>query len=104
MIHDAMLRAIHKRIDEHHACLADRLDALQSEVRALHQTLANRMDAHEAYHRTSEHRFGMLRLAERHPLRLAMLAFLGGGVALAAAPDRLRWLAAAVGGWICQLL
>jgi hypothetical protein len=89
---DQILQAIHRRIDEHHAYLSDRLDALQDGINAHHAALVRRMDNHEAYHRRNEHRFGPGRLAERHPLRLAVLAFIVGGLFLATAPDSLRWL------------
>jgi hypothetical protein len=89
---DQILQAIHRRIDEHHAYLSDRLDALQEAMNAHHEALVRRVDNHEAYHRRNEHRFGPGRLAERHPLRLASLAFIAGGLFLVAAPNSLRCL------------
>jgi hypothetical protein len=100
---DQILHALHQRIDEHHAYLSDRLDALQATMEAFYEALAERLEAHEAYHRANEHRFGLLRLAERHPLRLAAATFLGGGLLLATAPESLRWMTAAAGYWLRQL-
>lgn len=91
-MNEQLLQAINQRIDEHHAFLSDRLDALQGTMESLHATLAARIEAHEAYHRRNEHRFGMIRLAERHPIRLATLMFVAGGAALATAPGSIRWL------------
>jgi hypothetical protein len=101
---DQILRDIHRRIDEHHAYLSDRLDTLHETVRMLHGELANRLVAHEAYHRDHEHRFGLLRLVQRYPLRFAALAFVAGGVVLAAAPEPLRRAAGLVGTMIRQVL
>lgn len=92
MMPDSLLKTLERRIDEHHACLHERLDRLEAALEALRDEFAARMQAHEVYHRQNEHRFGLMRLAERHPLRLALVAFACGGVLLTGAPHSMEWL------------
>ena len=102
MMHEQILQALNQRIDEHYAQLSERLHGLDETMQALYAAVLTRMDAHEDYHRRNEHRFGLLRLAERHPLRLATAAFLTGGILLATAPESLRWLLGMAGGLLRQ--
>ena len=89
---EPIIRQLNQRIDEHYAYLIERLGDLRTTLESGLETIATRLDAHEAYHRAYEHRWGLGRLAERHPFRLALLAFLGGGAALGLAPESVRWL------------
>ncbi len=59
------------RIDERHADLRERIGELRQDIAMLTGTLLARLDAHEEYHRRNEHRWGLVRLAARHPFRLA---------------------------------
>ncbi len=79
-------QALFNHLDERHRYLCERLDQLEASLRTIQQTLLERLESHDCYHRENEHRWGLLRLAQRHPLRLAMLAFLGGGWILAIHP------------------
>lgn len=93
---DQIINQLNRQIDEHHQCLCGRLDALARLVEALREGLMARLDAHEAYHRQCEHRWGLLKLAERYPFRLAALACTAGAGLLASAPESLRWLGRAL--------
>lgn len=88
-----ILEALRLHLDERHQHICQRLDDLDETVRTLYGALVARMDEHDAYHRRNEHRWGVIRLAQRHPWRLAALAFLIGGAMLQLSPDTLvTWL------------
>lgn len=72
---DQLLAQLDRRIDEHHQCLLQRLDDLADLVASTHAALSARLDAHEIYHARNEHRWGLVKLAGRHPFRLAFLTF-----------------------------
>lgn len=75
-----------ERLDERHEDLRERLDELRHDVATLTGALLARLDAHEEYHRRNEHRWGLVRLAARHPFRLASAAALAA-LTLSAAPS-----------------
>ncbi len=79
------------RIDERHADLRERIDELRQDIAMLTGTLLARLDAHEEYHRRNEHRWGLVRLAARHPFRLAAAAAFGV-ISLSAAPEAREFL------------
>ena len=62
------------RINEQHAALRERIEAVQYEQVGLAAAVLARIDAHEDYHRRNEHRWGALKLAGRYPFRFAALA------------------------------
>lgn len=83
---DRLESRLEARLDERHADLRERLDDLRADLAALTGALLARLDAHDEYHRANEHRWGLPRLAARHPLRLASL-LAAASLALAAAPE-----------------
>jgi hypothetical protein len=89
---DQVLAQLNRLIDEHHESLCQRLDDLAAQVEVMHALVVARLEAHELYHHQFEHRWGLIRLAERYPFRLALLAFAGAWVLLAGTPGSLRWL------------
>jgi len=102
---EEFIRQLNLRIDEHHQYLRERLDDLQEAIRAIHAALTERLDSHDVYHAANEHRWGMIRLAQRHPFRLALAASLAAWALAAALPDSVVWcedllrrLAAALSG------
>jgi hypothetical protein len=86
------LMQLNRRIEEHHQGLCGRLEDLTGAIQAIHAVLLARMDAHEAYHAKFEHRWGLIKLAERYPFRLAMLTFATAWALLASAPGSARWM------------
>lgn len=94
-----LLNALRQHLDERHQHLCQRLDDLDETVRTLYGALLARLDEHDAYHRRNEHRWGLIRLAQRHPWRLAALAFAIGGALLRLSPALiLNWLRHLVAG------
>lgn len=94
-----LLNALRQHLDERHQHLCQRLDDLDETVRTLYGALLARLDEHDAYHRRNEHRWGLIRLARRHPWRLAALAFAIGGALLRLSPALiLNWLRHLVAG------
>ena len=91
---DQLLSQLNRRIEEHHQGLCHRLEDLNEAIQSFYSALLARLDAHEAYHQHNEHRWGLIRLAGRHPFRLAMLAFTGAWLLSGAAPGSVRWLEA----------
>lgn len=100
---DQLLRQLNQRLDEHHAHLRERLDDLRREMQTLYGTIVARLDAHETYHRQCEHRWGLPRLAQRHPFRLALIAFSVAWLMAAAAPESLQWLTRLALDWLRSL-
>jgi hypothetical protein len=98
-MNDRLLEQMRRHLDERHQHLCQRLDDLEAAMRSLYGALTARLDQHEAYHRAQEHRWGLIRLAERHPFRLALLAVAGLALALGLAPGS-EWL----GQWARRLL
>lgn len=86
-----LLDALRSHLDERHQYLCQRLDDLDDGMRLLYGALVSRLDEHDAYHRRNEHRWGLVRLAQRHPWRLAAMAFLCGGVVIAANPASIHF-------------
>lgn len=78
-----LLAQLDRRLDAQHRHVCARLEELAAAIRETHAAALSRLEAHEAYHRAEEHRWGLPRLAQRHPLRLAAGAFCAGAVALA---------------------
>ncbi len=66
----------------------------------LYGGLVSRLDEHEAYHLRNEHRWGLIRLAQRHPWRLATVAFLIGGAPLRFSPGSF----AGVANWFRRMV
>jgi hypothetical protein len=87
------LNQLDRRIDEHHQYLCERLHELTEAVRTLHAMLLARFDEHERYHQSAEHRWGLIKLAERHPFRLASLAFTAAALLSLTRPETAHWLA-----------
>ncbi len=92
MIDHNWLGELRRHLDERHGHLCQRLDDLEGGLRVVCDQLTGRLEAHEAYHRANEHRWGLVRLAQRHPWRLATLMFLAGAGACTLAPERLAEL------------
>lgn len=86
------LMQLNRRIEEHHQGLCGRLDDLTGAIQTIHAVLLARMDAHEDYHARFEHRWGLIKLAERYPFRLAVLTFAMAWALLASSPGSARWL------------
>lgn len=78
-MNDQLLEQLNRRIDDHHDDLCRRIEDLALKLEATHALVAARLEAHEDYHRRNEHRWGLIRLAGRHPFRLAVLAFFLAG-------------------------
>lgn len=91
-MNDQLLAQLDRRIDEHHQCLLQRLDDLADSLAATHAALSVRLDAHEAYHARNEHRWGLVKLAGRHPFRLAFLTFLAACVLINSFAEPAPWL------------
>lgn len=88
-----LIDSLRLHLDERHQHICQRLDDLDESMRTLYGALVSRMDEHDAYHRRNEHRWGLIRLAQRHPWRLAALAFAIGGILLRLSPTLiLTWL------------
>jgi hypothetical protein len=102
----ARFAQLEQRLDEQTRDLRERLDELKSAQSELAALVVARLDAmeardeanaaalraHEAYHRENEHRWGLVRLAGRHPFRFVALA-VGCLAALGAVDsDFARWL------------
>jgi hypothetical protein len=100
---DDLIRQLNLRIEEQQHYLCERLDLLQESIQAIHTALAERLDAHEAYHRANEHRWGLIRLAQRHPFRLALLAAILAGAGAVALPESLGWWGAALKHLVARL-
>jgi len=83
---DRLESRFEERLDERHDDLRERLEALRHDVATLTGALLARLDAHEEYHRRNEHRWGLVRLAARHPFRLAVAAA-AFALTLSAAPQ-----------------
>lgn len=92
---DRLETRLEKRLDERHDNLREGLDELRQDVATLTGALLARLDAHEEYHRRNEHRWGLVRLAARHPFRLAAAAALAA-LSLSAVPGArdflFRWI------------
>lgn len=95
---EQVLAQLDRRMEEHHRFVRHQLEDLCETVRTSQATLTARMDAHEAYHRGHEHRWGLVRLAGRHPFRLAAGVALVVAVAASTAPETAQWLGRLVGG------
>lgn len=106
-MHDQLLDLLNRRIDDHERALHLRLDGLERRLHELHDTLRTQhreaearaeaqWDAHAAYHRGNEHRWGLQRLAQRHPLRLALLTAAAVALLGAAGPAPLQRLGLAL--------
>lgn len=88
-----LLEALRHHLDERHQHLCQRLDDLDETMRMLYGALVARIDDHDAYHRRNEHRWGLIRLAQRHPWRLAALAFACGGAIITLNPGSFHFFA-----------
>jgi hypothetical protein len=95
-----ILEQLDRRMTERHEHLVERLAELATQMRALHEMQIARLDAHEAYHRANEHRWGLAVLAARHPFRLATLVLLLACAANPRAAGLASWLARLVEHWI----
>lgn len=73
---ETLWREFNRRLDEQYDHVVMRLDELSERLELLQTQTAARLDAHEDYHRRYEHRWGLMRLAERYPFRLALGAAL----------------------------
>lgn len=91
-MNDQLLAQLDQRISEHHEHLCQRLDDLTGAIRASQVAMASRLEAHEAYHQRNEHRWGLLKLAERHPFRLAILVFALAWSLLASSAESAQWM------------
>ena len=76
-------KQIEARIAELQEDLARRIEEMRAEQERFAGAVLARLDSHEEYHRANEHRWGLVKLAGRHPFRLAALAA-AGATALAA--------------------
>lgn len=70
----AQLNRIEERLDTQYGDLRERIEDIRHEQKALAGAMLARLDGHEEYHRRNEHRWGLSRLAARHPFRFAALA------------------------------
>lgn len=68
-----LLAQLERRLAEHYEHLCQRLDDIEEHLSQVQQVQSGRMDAHEAYHATHEHRWGGIALAGRYPFRLALV-------------------------------
>ena len=96
----ALLAQLHRQLDERHAHLIERLDELALQMRSFHESQLARLDAHEAYHRAHEHRWGALALAARYPFRLAALGALLAWCAAPRFPEGVDFLARLLALWL----
>lgn len=87
-----LLTQLDQRITEHHEHLCQRLDDLAGAIRATHVALAARLEAHELYHQRNEHKWGLVKLAQRHPFRLALLVFALAWSLLASSAESAQWI------------
>lgn len=97
------MRELCRYLDARFEHLDGRLDDLRQRVETLQASTGARLDAHETYHRTHEHRWGLIKLAGRHPFRLAAVAMTGAAALQGLAPGSLRGLgrlARAVMAWL----
>lgn len=58
---------------ERYLDLKSRIENVQYVCETIAGVVLARMDAHEEYHRENEHKWGLVRLAGRHPFRFAIL-------------------------------
>ncbi|GEM_PF-6288341 len=82
------IEQLESRLAEDYLDLRERLDDLRHHLESLTGAVLARLEAHEDYHRRNEHRWGLYRLAARHPFRFAALA---GAAAVVAASLGAGW-------------
>lgn len=68
------IEQLEERLTDQHRDLNRRIDELRQSHENLAAAVLARIDAHEEYHWRNEHRWGLVKLAARHPFRLAALA------------------------------
>lgn len=68
------IEQLEERMAEQNRELGRRIEDLQAAQENLAAAVLARIDAHEDYHRQNEHRWGLVKLAARHPFRFAALA------------------------------
>jgi hypothetical protein len=91
-----LFEGLKQHLEERHQYLCQRLEDLERAMQSIYGALLARMDEHDAYHRGHEHRWGLVRCAQRHPFRLAGLALAAGWGLVALAPESVgcldRWV------------
>lgn len=84
------IEQLEERLIDQHGELSRRIDEIRASQENLSAAVLARIDAHEDYHRQNEHRWGLIKLAARHPFRLASIA---GAIAASAnlLNDKIDW-------------
>lgn len=62
---------LEERMVERHRELREKIDELRADQEDWAGAVLARLDAHEEYHQSNEHRWGLFKLAGRHPFRLS---------------------------------